>query len=160
MSLLYIFNCRFLSSDLFCFGKCWKTFRLEKIKWRHNCKGFSLPPPLSHTRTHTTWTFSWNKFIFRTFHNSYGHTWADAAVFIANFFMFGFGLECLFRGYVAGKKSKIFFDRHTFHNTNKNRRRLWLSSLHVFVGSTRISSFTSIRDVRNFLLDFTLTSLQ
>eukprot|EP00938_MAST-03A_sp_MAST-3A-sp1_P006512 g6512.t1 len=31
----------------------------------------------------------------------YGHTWADAAVFIANFFMFGFGLECLFRGYVA-----------------------------------------------------------
>ena len=52
MSLLYIFNCRFLSSDLFCFGKCWKTFRLEKIKWRHNCKGFSLPPPLSLIHAH------------------------------------------------------------------------------------------------------------
>ena len=40
----------------------------------------------------------------------YGHTWADAAVFVANFFMFGFGLECLFRGYVSGKVplSQIF----------------------------------------------------
>ena len=26
--------------------------KLEKIKWRHNCKGFSLPPPLSLIHAH------------------------------------------------------------------------------------------------------------